>query len=124
MPSLRHLTRRRLCLAGLLSIGSAGVGALLLVAWKPPSLAQMAYDRIQVGMTQPEVDSIVGQGKLGQTDHAWYYLMPSGPEERSDVLIFVYFDSEKRVMRKEFKSADPHTLVRPIDQLLRRLGLR
>jgi hypothetical protein len=124
MPPAPRFTRRRHCLAGLLLIASAGVGALLLVAWKPPSLAQMAHDRIQVGMTQPEVDSIVGQGKLGQTDHAWYYLMPSGPGRTSDVLIFVYFDSEKRVMRKEFKSADPHTLGRPIDQLLRRLGLR
>jgi hypothetical protein len=124
MPSPPRFTRRRLCLAGLLLIASAGVGALLLLAWKPPSLAQIAYDRIQVGMTQPEVDSIVGQGKLGQTDYAWYYLMASGPEGRSDVLIFVYFDSEKRVVRKEFKTADPHTLGRPIDQLLRRLSLR
>jgi hypothetical protein len=127
MPSPPRLTQRRLCLAGLLLVAAALACVaivLLLAARVPPSPARMAYERIQVGMTPREVDAILGPWELGRAGDAFCYLMPSEPKRPKDSLIFVYFDRDKRVMRKELKSADPHTLGRPIDQLLRRMGLR
>jgi hypothetical protein len=46
-----------------LAILLAGVAILLLILWPKPDAFRARYDRLQLGMTVPEVEAILGPGE-------------------------------------------------------------
>jgi hypothetical protein len=106
MPSLRHLTRRRLCLAGLLLVAAALVGWAVMRSWEGRSSERVQYERIQVEMTEEEVDGIVGGIKLKWSGRTAHYDWLSGWPEADGPSISIEFGADGRVTEKEFHEGD------------------
>jgi hypothetical protein len=91
--------------AGLLLVAAALAGGAVLRSWEERSPERVKYDRIQMGMTEAEVDAIVGGTKLGwsRTHYIW---LSGWPSEQEDSSITVDFGADGRVTDKEFHEGD------------------
>jgi hypothetical protein len=106
MPFPPRLTRRRLCLAGLLLVAAALAGWAVLRSWEERSPERMKYDRIQVGMAEEEVDTIVAGVRVQWSSRTAHYVWLSGSREDNGASITVDFDADGRVADKEFHEGD------------------
>jgi hypothetical protein len=77
---------------------------MVLRSWEVRSPERIKHDRIQVGMTEEEVDAIVGGMKLewGRANYVWL----SGWPEADGPSISVEFGADGRVTDKEFHEGD------------------
>jgi hypothetical protein len=67
-----------------LLVVAALAGWAVLRSWETRSPERLKYDRIQVGMTEEEVDAIVGGTKLGwgRTNYIWLSGWPGWAKPR------------------------------------------
>jgi hypothetical protein len=106
MPTLPRLSRRRLCVAGLLLVAVALGVLLALTAPGPLDVARAKYQRIKVGMTRAQVKAILSDVPPGavmssrQLNSTWWY------DPRSGATISVDCDSAGRVTGMEFEEGD------------------
>jgi hypothetical protein len=90
----------------LLLVVAALAGGAVLRTWEARSPERKQYDRIRVGMTEEEVDAIVGGLKLQWSGRTAHYVCLSGWLEADGPSISVEFDADGRVAEKRFDEGD------------------
>jgi hypothetical protein len=135
---MRHLMRRPILGVTVLGLVLATAGALLLVLRPPaPRIGSESFDAIRKGMTQPEVEAVIGVPPGDYRTRKWGLIIDpvgGGTLMMADLhrveswlgntgIIHVAFDEDGKVCWKHFVPAVPGMRLTPLARLRRRLGL-
>lgn len=120
LQRLRRLTPPRV---GLLLLGLACVGFGVWLAWPTPGVTRRNYDRIQVGMTEPEVEALMGGPAGLSTNRPFIYWLDDPQFTRKwlgdEACITVELGHDYEVVGKEFVALPPEPFLNRIHRVFR-----